>query len=293
MNTEEIQAVRVEELARAKVNLALHITGQREDGYHTLDSLVVFPQVGDRVLVELSPRLSLDIEGPFAAQIGSNPSDNLVYKAAQLLSEHVPAATGAMIGLEKNLPVSAGIGGGSADAAAALRALAKLWGASPSISQLSKLSLSLGADVPMCLQETPARVRGIGEVIEPVSGFPSGAIVLVNPLIELPTPSVFKALEKRDNSPMPEFPAHFEDIMDLAGWLKTCRNDLQTPAISLAPQIADVLEVLSAQPETLLARMSGSGATCFALCATLPEAEAIATRLAESESNWWIAAAPF
>ena len=293
MSIDEQQITQVEELARAKVNLALHITGQREDGFHTLDSLVVFPEVGDRILIKASSRLSLDIEGPFASAIKAQPSDNLVYKAAQLLAEHVPAASGAMIGLEKRLPVAAGVGGGSADAAAALRALARLWGISPTRAQFSGLALSLGADVPMCLEEAPARVRGIGEIVEPVTAFPSGAIVLVNPRIELPTPAVFAALQKRDNKPMPDMPTRFDNMKDLAGWLKTCRNDLQNPAISLAPQIADVLSVLSAQPETLLSRMSGSGATCFALCDNLSAAETITSRLAQTENNWWITAANF
>lgn len=140
----------------------------------------------------------------------------------------------------------------------------------------------------MCLEEKPARIRGIGEVIEPVNDFPTGAMVLVNPMIEISTPAIFKALEKKDNSPLPEMPAEFENMKALANWLKTCRNDLQKPSISQAAEISEVLDLLASQPETLLARMSGSGATCFALCETLEAAQKIAAHLHEIRSNWWI-----
>ncbi|GHB32844.1 4-diphosphocytidyl-2-C-methyl-D-erythritol kinase [Pseudovibrio japonicus] len=291
MTFDDTKLALVEELARAKVNLALHITGQREDGYHTLDSLVVFPELGDVVAVKPAPQLSLEIFGEFSEKIQGDPAHNLVYKAAQLLAEHLPTSSGALIELEKSLPVAAGIGGGSADAAATLRALTKLWGASPAPKDLSNLSLTLGADVPMCLEEKPARIRGIGEVVEPVMNFPTGAMVLVNPMIEISTPAIFKALEKKDNSPLPDMPEEFESIKALANWLKTCRNDLQKPAISQTAEISEVLDLLASQPETLLARMSGSGATCFALCETLEAAEKIARHLHEIRSNWWIKAA--
>lgn len=291
MTLNDTKRALVEELARAKVNLALHITGQREDGYHTLDSLVVFPELGDVVAVKPAPQLSLKISGEFSEKIQGDPAHNLVNKAAQLLAEHLPSSSGALIELEKSLPVAAGIGGGSADAAATLRALTKLWGVSPAPKDLSNLSLSLGADVPMCLEEKPARIRGIGEVIEPVKDFPTGAMVLVNPMIEISTPTIFNALEKKDNSPLPEMPAEFESMKELANWLKTCRNDLQKPAISLTSEISEVLDLLASQPETLIARMSGSGATCFALCETLEAAQKIASHLQEIRSNWWIKAA--
>ncbi len=287
----DTMAARIEELARAKVNLALHITGQREDGYHMLDSLVVFPEVGDLISVEPAPGFSLRITGEFSEKIQGNPSDNLVIKAANMLAEHVPSASGAQIELEKSLPVAAGIGGGSADAAATLRALAKIWSASPSLADLFGLALSLGADVPMCLEEKPAHIRGIGEIVEPLADFPSGAIVLVNPMIEISTPITFRALEKKDNTPLPEMPAQFGCMKALANWLKTCRNDLQKPAISQASEISEVLDLLASQQETLLARMSGSGATCFALCETLEAARKIASHLHEIRENWWIRAA--
>ncbi|KZK77574.1 4-diphosphocytidyl-2-C-methyl-D-erythritol kinase [Pseudovibrio sp. Ad46] len=291
MTLEDTKAARVEELARAKVNLALHITGQREDGYHMLDSLVVFPEIGDQISVEPAPDLSLQITGEFSAKIQGDPADNLVIKAANMLAEHLPSASGVQIELEKSLPVAAGIGGGSADAAATLRALTRIWGVSPSPTDLAKLALSLGADVPMCLEEKPARIRGIGEIIEPLTDLPSGAIVLVNPLIEVSTPAIFHALEKKNNTPLPEMPEEFESMKALANWLKTCRNDLQKPAISQAPEISEVLDLLASQPNTLLARMSGSGATCFALVETLEAAQAIASHLQEAKGNWWIKAA--
>ncbi|KZK93445.1 4-diphosphocytidyl-2-C-methyl-D-erythritol kinase [Pseudovibrio sp. Ad5] len=291
MTLEDTKAARVEELARAKVNLALHITGQREDGYHMLDSLVVFPEIGDLISVEPAPDLSLQITGEFSAKIQGDPADNLVIKAANMLAEHLPSASGVQIELEKSLPVAAGIGGGSADAAATLRALTRIWGVSPSPTDLAKLALSLGADVPMCLEEKPARIRGIGEIIEPLTDLPSGAIVLINPLIEVSTPAIFHTLEKKNNTPLPEMPEEFESMKALANWLKTCRNDLQKPAISQAPEISEVLDLLASQPDTLLARMSGSGATCFALVETLEAAQAIASHLQEAKGNWWIKAA--
>ncbi len=163
MTLDDTKRTLVKELARAKVNLALHITGQREDSYHTLDSLVVFPELGDLVTVKPAPQLSLEVSGEFAEKIHDAPENNLVYKAAQMLSEHVPVSSGALIRLEKFLPVAAGIGGGSADAAATLRALAKLWGASPSPSDLSKISLNLGADVPCVWKKSQPASAALGK----------------------------------------------------------------------------------------------------------------------------------
>ncbi|WP_310619307.1 4-(cytidine 5'-diphospho)-2-C-methyl-D-erythritol kinase [Flexibacterium corallicola] len=282
----------VEELARAKVNLALHVTGIRENGYHTLDSLVVFPKTGDLVRVEAADQTSLDIIGPFADQLDSNPANNLVFRAAQLLAELVPTTRGAMIGLYKRLPVAAGVGGGSADAAATLRALSKVWGISPSTPELESLALQLGADVPMCIAEQPMRIKGIGEILEPIPPMPAAAVVLVNPGFSLSTPEVFLALKEKKNSGLPPLPHSFGSAFALAEWLKSCRNDLQEPAIHLVPQIKEILELLEVQHETLLARMTGSGATCFALCNSLDDAEALESRLRSNRRDWWIVSAP-
>lgn len=254
--------------APAKINLTLHVTGRREDGYHLLDSLVVFAETGDVVHLAPGP-LSLTITGPFAAGLESD-SDNLCLRAARLAGAEVA------ITLEKNLPVASGIGGGSADAAAVLRGL----GANPPQPE------RLGADVPVCLAGRPVRMRGLGEILDPVPQLPPLALVLVNPGKGLSTPAVFRALDRRDNPPMPALP-DFPDTAALVGFLQTCRNDLEAPAITLLPEIATCLEALRDQG-ALLARMSGSGATCFGIFADLDQARAAALALARP--GWWVAA---
>lgn len=254
--------------APAKINLTLHVTGRREDGYHLLDSLVVFAETGDVVHLAPGP-LSLTITGPFAAGLASD-SDNLCLRAARLAGAEVA------ITLEKNLPVASGIGGGSADAAAVLRGL----GANPPLPE------RLGADVPVCLAGRPVRMRGLGEILDPVPQLPPLALVLVNPGKGLSTPAVFRALDRRDNPPMPALP-DFPDTAALVGFLQTCRNDLEAPAITLLPEIAACLEALRSQG-ALLARMSGSGATCFGIFADLDQARAAALALARP--GWWVEA---
>jgi len=236
------------ELARAKVNLSLHVTGRRDDGYHLLDSLVVFPEIGDRIEVEPASGLSLTIDGPFAQDLGTGP-DNLVLKAAELIR---PKGVGAAIHLTKSLPIASGIGGGSADAAAALRALSRLW----DVSLDGVDVLSLGADVPVCLASKPTRMEGIGERLNAVSRLPEFWIVLVNPGAKLATPDVFKALRSVDNPAMGKMPSG--DLPQLVAWLADQRNDMETAAVDLAPEIGSVLDKLSVQNGCQLARMSGS-----------------------------------
>lgn len=268
----------VERLARAKINLALHVTGRRADGYHLLDSLVAFADLGDRVTVSSSDSLSLTLTGPMAAGLAAEP-DNLVLRAARLMG------CGAAITLEKHLPIASGIGGGSADAAATLAALAELQGCDlPGPDAV----LTLGADVPVCLDGRAARMRGIGEEITPVS-LPAGFIVLVNPGFGLATADVFRALTRRDNPELPKMES-WPDIAALAAYLARCRNDLEPPARALAPMIGTVVEALQAQAGCLIARMSGSGATCFGLFATQDAAEA-AARALSTEPLWWVRAA--
>ncbi len=265
----------VERLARAKINLALHVTGRRADGYHLLDSLVAFADFGDLITVERAPGLSLTVTGPMGAGLSSGP-DNLVVRAAQAMG-----GAGAAITLEKHLPVASGIGGGSADAAATLLALAELWGCDvPS----GRAVLDLGADVPVCLVGHAARMRGIGEVITPLS-LPPAYVVLVNHGQALSTADVFRTLDRRDNPPLPE-PPLFADAQDLAAYLRTCRNDLQAPACALCPGLVSVIAALEAQSGCLLARMSGSGATCFGLFADKSPADAAAIAL--SGQGWWV-----
>ncbi|MFC3060514.1 4-(cytidine 5'-diphospho)-2-C-methyl-D-erythritol kinase [Paenirhodobacter populi] len=268
----------IEVFAPAKVNLALHVTGRRADGYHLLDSLVAFAPFGDHLTLVPAPALSLTVTGPEGAGVPEGP-ENLVLRAAAL----VPGGQGAAITLDKRLPPASGIGGGSSDAAAMLRGLALLRGASLPEDR----GLELGADVPMCLDPRPARVRGIGEDITPVT-LPPLPAVLVNPRGSVPTPAVFKALTERDNPPMATIPG-FASTADCIDWLAGQRNDLEPPAKAIAPGIAAALSALATLPGCRLARMSGSGATCFGLFATLTEAETALTRLRATRPEWWSA----
>ena len=258
------------EAAPAKLNLALHVTGQRADGYHLLDSLVVFAAVGDVVQLDPGP-LSLRIEGQFGA--GLPLEDNLCLDAARLVGAD------AAITLVKNLPVASGIGGGSADAAAVLRGMARMGVALPAHPE------RLGADVPVCLASRPLRMRGVGEVLDAVPEMPDLHLVLVNPGVGISTPQIFKALASKDNPPLPPMPDRF-DLAGLVDYLKTCRNDLQAPAIALCPDVGEVLEALEAEG-ALLARMSGSGATCFGIFADASAAGLAAYRIGTG-ADWWI-----
>lgn len=267
--------------ARAKINLALHVTGRRADGYHLLDSLVAFADFGDLITVEPAEGLSLRLTGPMAAGL-SDGADNLVLRAAAAFG----AGQGARITLEKHLPIASGIGGGSADAAATLQALSALWGCP--LPEPSRV-LELGADVPVCLSGRPARMAGIGEEITPLT-LPEVHVVLANPGIGLATAEVFRALQRRDHPALPEAPPEWRDAAALAGWLHHCRNDLEPPARGLAPVIGAVVAALAGQRGCLLARMSGSGATCFGLFATSAEAAAAAAALQAAEGGWWVRA---
>ncbi len=284
------------ETARAKVNLALHVVGRRPDGYHLLDTLVVFPAIGDRLTLvpRAEPGIGLTVSGPGAAALAALPaSDNLVCRAFRLAARTAGRsleADGLTVHLDKHLPVEAGIGGGSADAAAALRLAARLYGLDPSAPALLDAAASLGADVPMCLVSRPLRARGIGEAIEPLGSLPRAGILLANPGVALSTPAVFRALERRDNSPL----GHLGDLSDydtLLAVLRASRNDLEPPAGALVPAIGILLDDLRTLPGADLCRMSGSGTTCFALFATAAAAEAAATILRAARPDLWIAAA--
>lgn len=279
----------VTEFASAKVNLTLHVTGQRTDGYHLLDSLVVFCGIGDVLHAAVAGGLSLALQGPFAGDVPAD-KNNLVLRAArQFVGDMGVAFT-----LIKHLPPASGIGGGSADAAAAIRAIARLRDAA--FTQIENFDpdavLSLGADVPVCVLSASARMRGIGERLEVIGPLPSLHIALVNPRVAVPTPAVFKALATRQNPPMPDIFPDWPDARGFAEWLKTQRNDLERPALAIAPVIGDVLAILAAQPGALIARMSGSGATCFALFETSSAAKAAAVSIGAAQPNWWSASGP-
>lgn len=261
----------IAEAAPAKLNLTLHVTGRRGDGYHLLDSLVAFAGIGDRVEISPGP-LSLAIDGPFAPGLDAGDA-NLCLRAARAI-----AGQGA-IRLTKNLPLASGIGGGSADAAAVLRGFTRLG------LPLLPAPETLGADVPVCLAGVPARMRGVGEVLDLVPAVPPLPLVLVNPGIAVPTPAVFAALDRRDNPPMPEPKWH--DADSLIGFAAACRNDLQPAAIRIAPVIAEVLAAITAQGARL-ARMSGSGATCFGIFDRPEQARSAAVAL--SRPGWWAVA---
>ncbi len=274
--------VRAAAFAPAKVNLTLHVTGRRDDGYHLLDSLVVHAGTGDTVTVSDADAPGFAVIGPRAAGVPTDGS-NLVLRAAALMGGLPHAIT-----LDKHLPPASGIGGGSSDAAATLRAIAALRAAPlPPADAV----LALGA-VPVCLAGRAARMSGIGERLAPVPQLPPAWLVLVNPGVSVPTPAVFRALARRDNPPMPADLPAWPDATALAAWLTTQRNDLEAPARALAPAIGDTLAALAAAPGCLLARMSGSGATCFGLFASATAAETAAASLTAAHPDWWTAAAP-
>ncbi|MGQ0563997.1 MAG: 4-(cytidine 5'-diphospho)-2-C-methyl-D-erythritol kinase [Gemmobacter sp.] len=269
--------------APAKVNLTLHVTGRRDDGYHLLDSLVVFAGVGDRLRFAPAQTTTLTIGGPFAAGVPTDGT-NLILRAAALMDGPMVA-----IHLDKRLPPASGIGGGSADAAATLRALAEMGGrARP---DFDAAVLRIGADLPVCLAGRPCRMQGIGERLSPAPALPPAWLVLVNPGVPVPTGAVFAALQGRYGPGMANLPDRFDDVQALARWLATQRNDLQAPALALAPPVAEALAALSAQRDCLLARMSGSGGTCFGLFADEPKAQAAAAGIISAERQWWAAAA--
>jgi 4-diphosphocytidyl-2-C-methyl-D-erythritol kinase len=275
--------------AAAKINLYLHVTGRREDGYHLIDSLVAFADIGDQLTAEPAATLSLDVSGPEAAALAAVDDQNLVLRAARLLAAHTGIASGAALHLEKNLPVAAGIGGGSSDAAATLRLLSRLWQVPPANRTLRTLAARLGADVPACLYGRTVWVGGVGEQIEPAAALPPAGILLANPRKQLPTAAVFAARRgplggAARFEPMPA------NADALARILMPRRNDLTEAAIALMPEIRTVLARLSRLPGALLARMSGSGATCFALFANRAAAEEAHTALAAAKPHWWCAA---
>lgn len=278
---------RLSEAAPAKINLYLHVTGRRDDGYHLLDSLVVFAGVGDTLSAVTADTLSLELRGPFAAGLAAEP-DNLVLRAARSLAAAAGVAGGAALTLDKCLPVASGIGGGSADAAAALRLLCRLWQL-PGAGLLSKLALQLGADVPVCLTGQPTRMGGIGERLERAPMLPAGGLLLVNPGVAVATAEVFRARQGGWSSPA-VLPLGWATASAMAADLEWLRNDLQSAAISLQPSIGAVLAALEATPGCLLARMSGSGATCFGLYGDPETAHKAAETLPDPE--WWRWAGP-
>ncbi len=270
------------ELARAKVNLCLHVTGRRDDGMHLLDSIVVFPAMGDVLEAEFGDSLTLKIDGPFGEELDAG-ADNLVIRAARMLSDR-----GAALRLRKNLPVASGIGGGSADAAACIRLLSDMWDIDgPSLEELARL----GADVPVCMAQAPTRMSGTGEKLVPIPSIPTFWIVLANAGQGVETGAVFGAITSRDNAGLANLPESFPEVSDLFDFLRGQRNDMQVAAIEICPIIADVLSALDNTQNCALSRMSGSGGTCFGLFYNEKGATAAAMDIRENHSDWWVVSA--
>lgn len=285
--------VALTELAPAKINLALHVTAQLDNGYHTLESLVVFAELGDGLSLSLADKDRLEIAGPFADALEPGQV-NLVTRAIEAFRTQWPELmpAGVAISLEKNLPVSAGIGGGSADAAAALRLLHRVTGERVPFARLYEVAARLGADVPVCLASVPCLVEGVGDKIVPLESFPRLFAVMVNPLIPVPTAEIFRRLETRQNSPMPRLPDPLSHAALLGMWLGESRNDLEPPARVFAPQIGELIDSLGTQTGVIGARMSGSGGTVFGLFADEGLAHEAARTMRERYPGYWVASAP-
>lgn len=282
------------EAARAKINLALHVRSRRPDGYHVLDSLVVFAGIADtlQAVTNDGPGFELVLDGAFADILAAEPPErNLVNRAAAALKAVCDGPfAGVTVNLTKRLPVASGIGGGSADAAAALRLLNRVWRIGLDDAALAALGARLGADVPACLLSRPLRMTGIGDRLIAAAGVPSLPLVLVNPGVAVSTGLVFERYRPAPSSPLPPLPAAFADVAEVVRWLGTTRNDLEEAALSEAAVIDSARQALSAEPECLLARMSGSGATVFGIFPTAEKAARAADRLRGRHTDWWIVA---
>ena len=282
--------------APAKINLALHVTGRRpdgnhEDGYHELDTLVVFADsLHETVSVDVADGVRLQVEGPFAASVPHDET-NLVISAAAIFFLTASIRNKALLSLNKTIPVGAGLGGGSADAAATFRALNQYFKTGFDERKLAALGAELGADVPMCVYSRALRASGIGEVIEPLSAVPPLPLVIVWPGKPLSTASVFKRLHNVSNTALPRLPEAFSAVEDVADYLAGTRNDLQAAAIEAEPAIGDALEALAATDQCLLARMSGSGSACFGLHPSKAAADAAEQVMRSDHPDWWIRSA--
>jgi 4-diphosphocytidyl-2-C-methyl-D-erythritol kinase len=283
------------EHGRAKVNLTLRVMGRRTDGYHDLESVVAFADCADRLTLTPGPELHLETTGPLAEACGE-PADNLVLKAAKLLAGRVPELKLGQFTLDKVLPVAAGIGGGSADAAAALRLLARLNGLALDDARVREVALATGADVPVCLASYACDMTGVGETLLPLN-VPELPCVMVNPRVPVATRDVFQALGLRNGELLvgvtdviraAAWPEQGASIADWIGVLKGVPNDLEAPAMRIQPAVGEVLSALRASGDVLLARMSGSGATCFALFSDRVQAERAAQTLRADHPQWWV-----
>jgi 4-diphosphocytidyl-2-C-methyl-D-erythritol kinase len=281
-------------LARAKVNLFLHVGALQPDGYHPISSLMTFADIGDAVSIEDSAAFGFVVDGPFSAGLGDG-ADNLVLRARDAVaSAFRPDWSPFTLRLNKQLPIASGIGGGSADAAAAMRLMAARGGLNADVAgerTLVRIAGGLGSDVPVCLVGQARLGQGRGDELSAPPDFPDLPAVLVNPLLPSPTGGVYRGYDEAGapgDAEAPAWPPDLASVEAVAAFLAGCRNDLEAPAIALQPAISEVLAALRGRPQTLLARMSGSGATCFAICAGLAERDALAASLAKTHPEWWI-----
>lgn len=279
--------------APAKVNLYLHVTGRLDNGYHTLDSLIAFADIGDAVDIEPSPDFEFRVNGPYAKIFNPKETDaspnssNLVVQATWALAQAAQKTPNVRITLKKNLPLAAGLGGGSADAAAALWGLCEWWGIPRTAHYLPGLMARLGADIPVCLNCRAARVCGIGDIIDPAPAMSETPVVLVNPGVHCPTPEVFSLFSGAFRQPQ-SLPQNLESFADLVRFLQANHNDLQDAARKIAPGISAALKILGAQKECAFAAMSGSGATCFGIFEKESEAKKAARAIAQKHPGWWV-----
>ena len=266
--------------AHAKVNLTLHVVGQRANGYHDLQSLVCLTEFGDQVHLSPASEFGFHVTGPYALGIPVDDS-NLVVQAAESMAHKYSRSLNCKIVLEKNLPMASGIGGGSSDAAAAMKALSQFWSVPlPNVDEL----MTLGADIPVCMSTGLTLMEGAGEQITHLSPAPNWGLLLVNPNVGVSTPAVFHSLRSKNN---PQMQGTFEKCQDIA-WLCHQRNDLEPPAVALVPEVAAVIDAISATPQCQVARMSGSGATCFGIFPALNQAQTAARTLQHAHPDWWV-----
>lgn len=278
--------------APAKINLFLHVTGRRDDGYHLLQSIVVFAEAGDHLTFSRHDSLFIDIEGYFADAVG-DLRDNLVYKAAQALAQEYDYVPTGQITLQKNLPVASGMGGGSSDAATTLRGLCRLWGLSEENGRLERLAAQLGADVPACLYRRPVWMEGVGDKMMRMQDMPDMQLVLVTPPVQTPTPEVFKCFARRFSgrySPPIKHAGRRKSLQEWIADLRFYRNDLTDAAIEVSPDIRTALAAIAATPNCHIARLSGSGATCFGIYDSAGAAQAAVNKLRQEYPRWWIKA---
>ena len=282
-------------LAPAKVNLFLHVGPRSQDGYHPLASWMVFADIGDRLILEPAQQTTFELGGPFApALAGEDPAANLAWRAARRLLEMAGVQPSPFrLTLEKHLPVAAGLGGGSSDAGAALRLVRDAFVPDADDDALGEVAAALGSDGPACLFARAVLAQGRGERLSRASPAPPLPAVLVNPGVACPTGAVYRAYDARPDAgsdDLPALPRSFDAVGDVLALLHRCRNDLEPSAIGVAPQIAETLARLRADPRVRLARLSGSGATCFALCATTQDADEVARSIQAARPSWWVRA---